>query len=196
MHYCYKNLTEKDIDFFQSLSIAQEIKLGNTSPILACHGSPNRNNEKMLPDNDNTNQLIDKCPYQYILCGHTHIQDVIKRGNKVVLNPGAVGVPLHSSGKAQFMILRQSMQDWTYELMSIDYDKEKVIREMQESGLEDAAPYWTQVTNHLILTGEVSHGTVLAKAMNLWKAETGSSDWYDIPNQYWEKAIRELLIIE
>lgn len=57
LQYCYDNQTERDIDFFQSLSISQEIKFDNSSAILACHGSPNRNNEKMLPDNDKTNQM-------------------------------------------------------------------------------------------------------------------------------------------
>ncbi len=193
MQYCYDNLTEGDIDFFQSLSICQKIKFENSSAMLACHGSPYRNNEKMLPAHDKTNQMIDECACKYILCGHTHLQGVIKHGGKVVLNPGSVGVPLHSGGKAQFMILHQNMQEWTYEFIGIDYDKEKVIKEMQESGLEKAAPYWTQVTKHVILTGEGSHGTVLAKAMNLCKEETGKGDWWNIPDQYWEKAIAELL---
>ncbi len=191
MQYCYANQTERDIDFFQSLSISREIKFENTSSILACHGSPNRNNEKMLPDNDKTNQMIDECSCNYILCGHTHLQGVIKRGSKVVLNPGAVGVSLHSGGKAQFMLLRQNIQEWTYEFISIDYDREKVVRELRESGLEEAAPYWTQITKHLILTGEVSHGTVLARAMNL--CAEGTATWYNVPNQYWEQAIAELL---
>lgn len=194
MKYCYDNLTERDMDFFESLPIFQEIKFEDASPILACHGSPNRNNEKMLPANDKTNQIINECAYKYILCGHTHLQGVIEHDNKVVLNPGSVGVSLHSGGKAQFMILHKNMQKWSHEFVSIDYDKEKVIKEMQESGLEDAAPYWTQVTKHLILTGEVSHGTVLAKAMNLCNEETGKSNWYNIPDKYWERAINELLL--
>ncbi len=193
MQYCYDNLTRRDLDFFQSLSISEEILFHNISTILACHGSPHRNNEKMLPEHDRTNRIIDECACKYILCGHTHLQGVIRHGGKVVLNPGAVGVPMHSNGKAQFMILHQNMEEWTYELISMDYDKEKVIEEMQESGLKKAAPYWMQVTKHLLLTGEVSHGTVQARAMNLCQKEAGKTHWYDIPDKYWEKAIAELL---
>jgi len=193
MQYCYDNLTEKDIDFFQSLPISQEIKFENTSTILACHGSPNRNNEKMLSTDDKTKQILDECACKYILCGHTHLQGVIKHGGKVVLNPGAVGVSLHGGGKAQFMILRQNIQEWTYEFISLNYDKEKAIKEMQESGLEKAAPCWTKVTRHLILTGELSHRTVLARAMNLCEEETGKSNWWNIPDKYWEEAVAEFL---
>lgn len=194
MRYCYDNLTEKDMDFFQGLSASQEINFKNTSAILACHGSPDRNNEKMLPDDNKTKQIVEECSCKYILCGHTHLQGAIRHGGKVVLNPGAVGVPLHSGGKAQFMILHQNMQEWEHEFISVSYDKEKVIKEMGESGLEECAPYWTLVTKHLILTGEVSHGTVLAKAMSLCREETGKCNWYNVPDKYWEKAIAELLV--
>lgn len=184
MKYCYRNLTERDINFFQSLSISQEIKFENISTIMACHGSPNRNNEKMLPANDKTNQTIDECACKYILFSHTHIQEVINRGNKIALTPGAVGMSLHSGGKAQFVILQQEAQEWTHKFISIDYDKEKIVKEMQESGLEKEAPYWTQITKHLILTGEVSHGTVLAKAMKLCEKEIGKCSWYNISPKY------------
>lgn len=193
MRYCYENQTEKDTKFFQSLSICQEVKFEGISTLLACHGSPNKNNEKMLPADDKTNRIIEECAYQYILCGHTHLQGVIKHGNKIVLNSGSVGMSLQSGGKAQFMILIQNRQEWNYEFISMDYKKEKVIKEMQESGLEKAAPYWTQVTKHLILTGEVSHGAVLARAMDLCEKETGKSHWCSIPDKYWEEAIAELL---
>lgn len=193
MHYCYANQTEEDLAFFQSLPICQEIKFEGASTLTACHGSPDRNNEKMLPADDKTNQIIDACACNYILHGHTHLQGVLKHGNKTALNPGSVGVPLHSGGKAQFMILHQNLREWTYEFVSTDYDKEQIIKDMRESGLEKAAPHWTQITKHLILTGEISHGTVLNKAMHLCEEETGQSNWYNVPDQYWEKAMAKLL---
>lgn len=64
---------------------------------------------------------------------------------------------------------------------------------MHESGLDDMAPYWNEVTKHLILTGEVSHGTVLSRAMELCMEENGACDWYNVPEKYWEKAIEEML---
>lgn len=193
MKYCYANQTERDIDFFKRLPICREIILEGAAPIMACHGSPERNNEKLLPYHERTESIIDQCPYRYIICGHTHVQNVAEYGNKLVLNPGAAGVSVHSGGKAQFMILRQNIHEWEHEFISLDYDKEKVIKEMHESGLYDMAPYWSQVTEHLILTGEVSHGTVLFRAMDLCMAEEGKCNWYDVPEKYWEKAVEELL---
>lgn len=193
LQYCYANLTDKDIDFFEHLPISQEINIEGAEPLLACHGSPNRNNEKLLPNDEKTQTILAQCTYGYILCGHTHIQGVIEHNGIIVLNPGAVGVSLHSGGKAQFTILHKDIQGWKHELISLDYDKEKVIRELQESGLEDVAPHWSQVTKHLILTGKVSHGSALGRAMQLCAEEQGDCSWYDIPVHYWEKAIEELI---
>lgn len=202
MKYCYANLTERDIGFFESLPVSKEIKFEGMPAILACHGSPARNNEKMLPDDGKTNRRMEECACNYILCGHTHLQCAIAHGGKVAWNPGSIGVSLHSGGKAQFMILRTnkpewsmpewSMLEWACEFVSLDYDKERIMEEMRESGLEEAAPYWTQVTKHLMLTGEVSQGSVLAKAMALCEQEEGKCNWYDTPDKYWERAIAEL----
>lgn len=72
--YTYKNLTENDIKFFDELSFTDEVVLNDYDPITICHGSPDNVNEKMLPDNDKTSEIIEKCKYKYILCGHTHLQ--------------------------------------------------------------------------------------------------------------------------
>jgi len=40
------------------------------------------------------------------------------------------------------------------------------------------------------MDGSVTHGRVLMKAMELCEAATGSSLWYDIPDVFWEEALR------
>ena len=193
MHYCYEHLTGRDIDFFQSLPIAREIQFVGAAPIMACHGSPVRNREKLFPESDRTREILAECPCRYILCGHTHYQGEICHGGKTAWNAGAVGVPLHSGGRAQFLILRQSGQEWEHEFVAVDYDRERVIRELRESGLEERAPYWTRVTKHLIRTGEDSHVSVLSRAMRLCEEDGVEAVWYSIPERYWEQAVSELV---
>ena len=170
-------------------------KNGNSTvgAILACHGSPDKNNEKMFPDGENTKGIMERCAGQYILCGHTHVQGSFSHEGKILLNPGSVGASLYSGGKARFMILYQNGEEWGHQFISLDYDKKKVIKEMEESGLWDAAPYWCRVTKYGMLAGEISHGTVLSRAMELCREETGKCDWYNIPEIYWEEAVQELL---
>lgn len=193
MLYNYENLKSADIDFFESLPISQRIKYDGTEPILICHGTPSANNKKLLPNDEKISEVINECEEKYIVCGHTHIQGIVFDCEKRVINAGAVGVPLNSPKKTQYTILTCDGREWNHEFLSLEYDVETVIKEIHESGLWDKTPYWCKITEHLLLTGKISHGTVLNYVMKL----NGYKDyWYNIDDSYWEKALRDMGIIQ
>lgn len=194
MKYTYGELKERDFTFFKSLPISRRIEFEGSAPIMLCHGSTERNNQKMLPEDAQTQRIIEECECKYILCGHTHGQMTLEHAGKVVWNPGAVGVAKHCGGKAQFMILHQKDKEWEPEFISLEYEKEHIFEDFRESGLEQKAPYWTQVTRHLLLAGESTHSRVLFYAMDLDTAENGSSIWYKVADKYWIKAITDLIV--
>lgn len=191
MKYTYENLNDKDLAFYETLPICREVTFEGAAPIMLCHGSTERNNQKMLPDDEETKRLMEECNCRYILCGHTHGQMTIEHAGKVLWNPGAVGVPKYSGGKTQFMILHQKGMEWEPEFVSLDYEKEQILKELQECGLEQMAPYWTQITRHLLQTGEVTHADSLGYAMQMDREENGNSNWYNVPDKYWIKTIIE-----
>lgn len=191
--YTYHHLTEKDLSFFEGLSIKQDLAIGSMPLITICHGSPDKVNEKLLPDSERTFEVMKKSEASIILCAHTHIEMKIQHNGKTVLNPGSVGVPLHSDGKTQFLILHETNNNWEEEFVSLDYETEKVIYDLHESGLDVNAPYWCKVTENLLLHGDVSHGSVLAKAMSLCVQERGECHWPDVPEQYWEQAVNDMI---
>ncbi len=193
LYYTYQNLKQKDIQFFKSLLLKEELKFNGLLPITICHGSPRKTNEKLLPGNDNTFQIIENNPSNYILCGHTHKQGKIKHNEKIVLNAGSVGVPLDSNGKAQFIILKGTPDIWDYEFISIEYDVEKVVADLHSSGLNKKAPYWCKVSENLLRTGTIPHSMVLARAMAICKDNFGECIWPNIPEECWEQAVQELL---
>ncbi|MCI9541059.1 MAG: metallophosphoesterase family protein [Lachnospiraceae bacterium] len=193
LYYTYQNLKQKDIQFFKSLLLKEELKFNGLLPITICHGSPRKTNEKLLPGNDNTFQIIENNPSNYILCGHTHKQGKIKHNEKIALNAGSVGVPLDSNGKAQFIILKGTPDIWDYEFISIEYDVEKVVADLHSSGLNKKAPYWCKVSENLLRTGTIPHSMVLARAMAICKDNFGECIWPNIPEECWEQAVRELL---
>lgn len=191
--YTYNNLTSKDLSFFNRLPHTTEMTFEGMPSITICHGSPNKANEKLLPNDEKTFEIIDKDKNSLIIFGHTHRQMSIEHNGKIAINPGSVGVPLGSDGKAQFVIMFDEDGQWEYRFVSLDYDKEKMISEFAESGLDKKAPYWCEVTAYLLRTGMSSHATVLGRTMSLCRAETGVCNWPDIPEKYWELAVRELL---
>ncbi|MFT4146190.1 MAG: metallophosphoesterase family protein [Mobilitalea sp.] len=191
--YAYRNLTDKDLDFFEQLKPVQEVIIQGYPALTICHGSPFGVNEKMLPDNPRTIEIIDSVNTSTILCGHTHVQRKIVHDNKCALNPGAIGVPLYSQGKTQFLILHGNSGKWTEEFISLDYDVEKAIRDLHEEKLYECASYWSIITEQVLRKGKVSHGKVLNRAMWLCYEETGKCTWPDIPEKYWAKAVDEMI---
>ena len=193
LYYTYYNLTQKDLEFFKSLSHTAELEIDGFPSITICHGSPQKVNEKLLPNNEKTLAIMEENSSAYILCGHSHVQGKIEHNGKLVLNAGAVGVSLHGDGKAQFLILEGSEQKWDYKFISLEYDVEKVIEDLYISGLMQKAPAWCKVSANLLRTGETSHGTVLAKAMELCRNELGECNWPNVPEKYWDLAVKEMI---
>ena len=191
--YTYSNLNNVDINFFKSLSHAQIISFVGLPAIAAYHGSHDSKGKKLKLNTDNSHILFEDTEESIILCGHTHIRNKIVLENRVLVNPGSVGVPLKSHGISQFMILSGEQGEWEYEFIDVSYDVESVIQELHEENLYVKAPCWTRVTENLLRNGDVSHGTVLSRAMRLLYDDTGKWCWPDIPEEYWERAVRELI---
>lgn len=196
LFYIYHQMRERDMEFFRSLPPVLRLSSGdfseNIPPLTICHGSPQRVNEKLLPDAERTFEIMRGETNPLILCGHTHIQGKIAHGGRTVLNAGSIGIPLHSEAKSQFMILHGSAAGYEEEFISLSYDTKKAAQELSDSGLSQRAPSWCRVTVRLLQDGEISHGEVLARAMALCRQETGSCKWPEIPEKYWERAAEEM----
>ena len=193
LYYAYKNMTKDDLTFFESLPYVQTICFEGLPVIAAYHGSHNQQGEKLKLNTDNSRQLFDDTDASAILCGHTHVRKEIHEKNRLLLNPGAVGMPLQSDGKSQFLIMSGENHQWEHEFIDLEYDIEAVIKELQEENLYEIAPCWTRITEHMLRNGTVSHGTVLNRANQLCHEETGSWGWPNLPEKYWEKAVKECL---
>lgn len=214
LYYVYHQLKEKDFKFFGSLELSKELAFEGLPTLTICHGSPESTRQKLLPKDGKTQDILEKSATDIILCGHTHRQGTIFLENqqggigigeaqeqadnnfserKRILNPGSVGMPLESGGKAQFLIMHGENGQWREEFISLDYDVERVIAELEEEHLFEIAPGWCTVTKKALREGKPSHGDVLARAMTLCKETTGVCDWPDIPEVYWEQAIEEMV---
>ena len=194
MLYTYERLTDRDLEFFATLKIERKVSIEGMPKLLLCHGSPYKVNEKMLPGVERTCEIMEECDSSVILCGHTHEHGCFIHNGKCVLNPGSVGVPLYSGGKAQFLILEGSPKGWTHEFWSLDYDVEKVIDDMHQEKMDRHAPFWCRITENLLRKGDMSQGTVLERAMKLCEQESGCCRWPMIPEKYWKQAVEELLV--
>jgi putative phosphoesterase len=193
MLYGYTNLNEDDIAFFKSLEYMQTISFEGLPTIAAYHGSHSRNGNKLKLKDDNLHILLEDTGESVVLCGHTHKRKELVMEGRVLLNPGSVGLPLDSKGLSQFLILSGENGKWSYEFVDMEYDIDAAIQELHEEKLFAVAPCWTRTTEYVLRHGDVSHGTVLSRAMQLLYEDTGKWCWPDIPEKYWERAVEELI---
>lgn len=68
-----------------------------------------------------------------------------------------------------------------------------IKEELEFAGLNDKAPYWCKVSEKMLRTGEISHGTVLKRAMTICKEKFGECNWPNIPEECWAQATNELI---
>lgn len=192
--YLYEHLTKEDLAFFESLPEKQMLAFDGFPDLTICHGSPERINEQLLPGLERTYEILEREQNRYLLCGHTHFQGEISRNGKMIWNPGSVGLPKKSGGKSQFMILHGQEQGWSCEFLTLDYDREAMIRELKNSDLTSYAPYWCQITNYMLQGFRFDHGDVLVRAMEI--SGHGMEELEKVTNACWEQALRELIAKE
>ena len=193
--YNYENLTDTDIDSFEAMPISKEMKYEGFPKFTVCHGSPFKVNQSMRSDYDYIDDLITQIDTNIVICGHFHIQTEYVRKGKKIINPGAIGVPLHSKGKTQFMSLHGENGCWKHEFITLSYDIDKTLKSMDDENLYKIAPGWYEITKHLLLTGEASHASVIGQVMEQYYKDSGIKTLHDIPEEYWKKALEKLSII-
>ncbi len=189
LNYSYTRLTPAQIDGFEKLPISRKMKYEGMPEFVICHGSPFKVSESMREEYDYIDDLTSRLETELTICAHYHIQSEYSRNSKTVINPGAVGMPLKSGGKTQFMMLYDKDGAWEHEFLTLEYDVEEAIREMDEERLFEKAPAWYRVTKAVLRGKDISQARVIEKADELCRKYEGSSDWRKIQEKYWEMAL-------
>lgn len=192
LKYVYDQLNDDDIDMFEAMPIEMTLKYDGLPRFTICHGSPFKVNQSMRPDYEYIDNLLENMPSNLIICGHFHIQTDYVRNDVRVINPGAVGVALHSNSLAQFMTLTGKDGHWEPQFFSVGYDVDKVINEMEKERLNFKAPGWFRMTKNLLTTGEKSIVNFISEVQQVYYKETGISDYRLIPEAFWDKTLTQL----
>lgn len=194
LRYTYDRLLPDQIHAFEEMPFTKLMKYDGMPDFVICHGSPFKVNESLREDYDYIDSLTQRLETELTICGHFHIQSQYIKNGKRIVNPGAVGVPLKSGGKTQFMMLYDNAGIWESEFITLEYDVDRAIREMDEEKLSEQAPAWYRVTKAVLIGKNVSQIAVLTKACELCEEEKGSVDWRCIPEKYWQMALNEYRI--
>jgi predicted phosphodiesterase len=130
--------------------------------IFLCHGTPQRDNEYLIEDlhygyvvvkkEEHLLSYIRHITQEVIICGHSHIPRLIEIDNKIIINPGSVGLPAYSDDKpvphrmenfsprARYCVLDLNAV-YKIEHIALNYDFESAARQAEKNYRPDWAKW-------------------------------------------------------
>jgi putative phosphoesterase len=141
-----QRLLPEAVRYLASLPVTRMVTLDHLR-IFLVHATPRDPLEEPAPANaDFWAPRLESVDADIICVGHTHEAYTLQVGNKLVLNPGSVGLPRDGNPQAAYALIT----DGQVELKRVAYDVEAAIRPLQDSALPDAA---RQTLAHVLRTG-------------------------------------------
>ena len=198
--YTFENLTKADLDRLAALPVSLDIEADGvtvplgTPPLTACHASPRATKEWLM----NRPALIEKCLNEVkgkaLLCGHTHKGGIAEAAGKRVIFCPSVGLPQDHRPGSKFLMLEPRRGVWRYRTMTVDYDKNRMAAEFRRSGLLEKAGVWAKCIIRSMYDEKDYAARCVALAWRIAASERFDGDTV-LPEEYWERAARELHII-
>lgn len=134
--------------YLLQLPVTQRVTLGDLRFLLV-HATPRDPlDEYLLRDEAAWARRLETVDADIVCVGHTHMQFKLKVGDKMVVNPGSVGLPRDGDPRAAYAVI----EDGRVELKRIPYPIEETVAAIQASPCPDRAK--TMLT-HVMRTGRL-----------------------------------------
>ena len=193
--YTYERLTDKDLDFFESLPITFRYECEGYPALICCHGSPENTHELMQFKGTNTKEWLDKIDTDYLIAGHTHYQGRLDYNNKHYFNTGSLGIAINAPGLAQCLILHgfdaseEGGARWEAEFLNLPYDLDYVVDSIYDKGLMGTGHWFISNNIYTLRTGNDFTPELVQTAIRLQSEATDAPvTWPYIEEEYFEKA--------
>lgn len=194
--FTYEQLTEQDLDFFDSLPICFCYEKEGYPAITCCHGSPGNVGELVQLYEEKAKEWLLKINTDYMICAHTHFPGELSFQGKHYFNAGCVGISIHDSGFAQCMILESEVQEgkvcWIPRFLKVPYDNRQVVKDIFATGMINAAPWFMNSNIQTLLTGEDHAAEMVNLAKQLAKQAGSGEEWPLMSDIWFERAAEQL----
>ncbi|MFC2096113.1 metallophosphoesterase family protein [Bacteroidota bacterium] len=129
--------------------------------LIAFHGTLESNNKYLLEDitkgfpviksEDELQEILNELNYKLILCGHSHLPKLEKFNNKIIVNPGSVGLqayfddslPKHymetNDPRASYAVVEITDKEVNVNHIKVEYDWQKASVIAEQNGRPDWA---------------------------------------------------------
>lgn len=188
LRWAHRNIRPETIDFLRALPEQTVLVPPGTTAIRVVHGSPRDPAESIFPRRapETLEAALAMTQEPVLVCAHTHQPWIVRRGQRLALNPGAVCGPLDGFVGTQYALLHWRAGRWQAELRAIEYDLDPVRRAFRETGLLQEGGPLAHAVLHCIETGHDHALDFLCQARRS-AAEAGRSDGRTIPDDIWER---------
>ncbi len=144
-------LAEADLRFLSRLPLTCLTTLDNTRFLLA-HATPRDPLDEYAPaDVEFWSRRLRDVDAEVVCVGHTHQPYVLEVGDKLVINPGSVGLPRDGDPRAAYAVI----EDYKVDLKRVEYKVEEAVAVIRASDLPEAAK---EMLAEVLRTGAAANG--------------------------------------
>ena len=123
-------LREENRMYLKNLPNSLSLNIANKT-ILFVHGSPNRVNEYLLENSENTSKVMEDLKEDVLVCAHTHLPSVKDFNNKLYVNCGSIGKPKIGRPNSTYCLLDVTENAGVkVEIKEVEYDIKKIIKDI------------------------------------------------------------------
>lgn len=107
--------------------------------LLLCHANPKTDDEHVWPDADDATleRFFDGVPQRTIAFGHLHLPYVRVWRGRTLVDVASAGLPKDGDPRAHYAILTERSGGWEVESRRVEFDVEKVVKQLEKSGHPD-----------------------------------------------------------
>lgn len=186
--YTFENLSKDTILSFKDMPIQKTVSFNGYPSFEIAHGSFTKSRAQVIPGHPDTDEMFLSMQTDLALVGHTHFLFVMQKGRKTIANAGPVGVPSRNMTGACFLMLESKKDFWQPSIHRAEYDIDKVVREIDESGLTQQSNVWARGIKAMLKTGR----EYLLEVLDLVKTYSGQTGLSMDDESLWEKAANVL----
>jgi len=186
--YTAEHLRAEDLAFFASCESVLRTKLQGIPETTLCHGIPEDIRGNLGEHPELLEEALRQAKTPYLFGGHSHKQEIKKGRGGIYINPGSLGIAIDGVGKrAQFAIVETDGKEYRHEFLSIPYDIEGLLKDFEDSGIEEYGKVQVRSVKKTLLTGinYFFHCVTLAVEMSGMSTDR-------IPETIWEQAAEKL----
>jgi putative phosphoesterase len=128
-------ISNENLSFIKKLPTKIEFNASGKK-FFVTHGSPkDALFEYVYADDARLPSFLSRMRADILIMGHTHVPFVKRFGEKIVLNPGAVGQPRDGDARASYAEIEVRAKTLSARIKRVEYDVGKTAREVTDAGL-------------------------------------------------------------